>query len=250
MRPVTISLNGIKDPQVAAALQEIERASQDTLQNDTSSSGSAMATLTGAAADEVAYFTSQYTTAFASLTAYGRSLIGAVSAAASLTLLGVSAFVQGLIGAANAATFLTGLGFSTFGSTLIGLAGPAIPVAQGGTGDTGTAWTAYAPAITAATGAFTTVSATGRYKQIGKTVFVQISIVDTANGTAATNAVSTLPVPASVAALYSLSGINSAGAAITCLIVATNQLNIFKYDTTFPLGTGQQLWITGVYEAA
>lgn len=46
MRPVTINLNGIKDPVVAAALAEIQRASQDTLQNDNSSPGSAIATVT------------------------------------------------------------------------------------------------------------------------------------------------------------------------------------------------------------
>lgn len=46
MRPVTLTLLGIKDPQVAAALAEIQRASQDTLQNDNSSSGSALATVT------------------------------------------------------------------------------------------------------------------------------------------------------------------------------------------------------------
>lgn len=113
MRPVTLHTFGIKDPQVVAALKEIERASNDTLQNDQSSSGGAMATLIGAAANQIAYFTGQYTTAYTALTAFGRSLIGAASAGASLTILGVSAFIQTLLGAADAAAARSTLGAGT-----------------------------------------------------------------------------------------------------------------------------------------
>src|SRR4249919_1161382 len=48
----------------------------------------------------------------------------------------------------------------------IGLSAP-ISVAQGGTSDTGTAWTLYTPTVSMSSGSG---SATGRYKQIGKTV--------------------------------------------------------------------------------
>lgn len=230
MRPVTLNLNGIQDPQVSAALAEIQRASQDTLQNDTSSSGSAMATLTGAAADEVTYFTSQYTTAFTSLTAYGRSLIGAVSAAASLALLG----------------------FSAFGETLIGLAGPAIPVAQGGTGDTGTAWTAYTPVITAGAGAFTTVSAAGRFKQIGKTVFVCIDITVTTNGTAASFVVATLPA-LNNSSLQSLIAGREAGVTGKMLQgiipISSSTVTIVNYDNSYPGANGALLTVNGSYES-
>lgn len=44
MRPITLNLTGIKDPQVVAALLEIQRASYDTLQQDSSSPGAAMGT--------------------------------------------------------------------------------------------------------------------------------------------------------------------------------------------------------------
>src|SRR5688572_24241006 len=46
--------------------------------------------------------------------------------------------------------------------------------AVSGGGDAGTAWTAYTPTVTPGAGAFTSVSATGRYKQIGKLTFVHI----------------------------------------------------------------------------
>ena len=47
-----------------------------------------------------------------------------------------------------------------------------------------TAWTTYTPSVTAGAGTFGSVSATGRYKQIGKTVFVSIDVTITTNGTA------------------------------------------------------------------
>lgn len=71
MRPVTLNLGGIQDPQVSAALQEIQRASQDTLQNDTSSSGAAISTLVGATlgsnGPEIPYFIDQYHVQYLSL---------------------------------------------------------------------------------------------------------------------------------------------------------------------------------------
>jgi hypothetical protein len=84
MRPVTLNLNGIKDPQVAAALMEIQRASQDTLQSDSSSPGAAMATVpfppdSSFGPNTFAYFSQTGTNirmAFAALTAFARSLLG------------------------------------------------------------------------------------------------------------------------------------------------------------------------------
>lgn len=64
MRPVTLYLGGIKDPAVVAAFTEIQKASHDTLQNDSSSSGGAISTLVGATlgsgGPEIPYFTDQY----------------------------------------------------------------------------------------------------------------------------------------------------------------------------------------------
>ena len=68
-----------------------------------------------------------------------------------------------------------------------------LPVANGGTGDTGTAWSTYTPTIGAQSGAFTSVSAAGRSKTIGKTVFVQITVTVTTVGSAAGYITATLP---------------------------------------------------------
>jgi hypothetical protein len=50
--------------------------------------------------------------------------------------------------------------------------------------DISTAWTTYTPTITAGGGTATTVSATGRYKQVGKVVTVEADITITTVGTA------------------------------------------------------------------
>jgi hypothetical protein len=53
------------------------------------------------------------------------------------------------------------------------------------TGTLLTPWTAYTPTITSSSGTITSRSATGRYKQIGKTVHVLLDINITNNGTGA-----------------------------------------------------------------
>jgi hypothetical protein len=55
------------------------------------------------------------------------------------------------------------------------------------------AFTTYTPSISAASGSFTTVSATGRYKRIGKVCFVEMVISITTNGTAGGNITASLP---------------------------------------------------------
>ena len=128
---------------------------------------------------------------------------------------------------------------------------PTFPlsVANGGTGDNGSPWTAYASTITATSGAFTTVSAASFYKTIGKTVFVQIDISITTNGTAAGLVRATLPFAA--ARRSCIAGVEFAltGFALTGTTNAGN-LTIAKYDFTYPGADGARLVLTGVYEAA
>jgi hypothetical protein len=54
-----------------------------------------------------------------------------------------------------------------------------LAVASGGTGDTGTAWTAYTPTLAVDTGTVTTSIINARYKQLGKTLFISLSITFT-----------------------------------------------------------------------
>lgn len=119
------------------------------------------------------------------------------------------------------------------------------------------AWTTYTPTITASSGTFTTVSATGRFMVIGKTVHISIVITDTTNGSAAGNLIATLPtspaLPPVLTNTYVLSGFNGSTGTSAVGNVSTNgsgTVIIFKYDGTFPIGTGQTLWVSGVYEGS
>ena len=143
--------------------------------------------------------------------------------------------------------------FATLNSTGLALT-TALTVANGGTGDTGTQWTTFTPTITAAVGTFTTVSATGRYKSIGKTYFVEYSISITTNGTAAAYILATLPNGTTAKANCGgicgtevssnnklISGRMDAGSA---------HLIIFNYDGSYPGATGYSISLSGSYEAA
>jgi hypothetical protein len=113
------------------------------------------------------------------------------------------------------------------------------------------AWLTYAPVVTAATGSFTTVSATGRYKVFGKTVHVEIVVTITTNGTAGGRVDITLPV-AATANTSAIFGLVSGGAAVNGIINGTgpSSVNVRKYDATYPGGDGNVIALTGTYEAA
>jgi hypothetical protein len=126
-----------------------------------------------------------------------------------------------------------------------------LPVANGGTGDTGTAWAAYTPTIDAAGGAFTTVSGTGRYKQIGKTTFFTVTIIITTNGTASSWVRATLPATAANANFSLSARDDTAGIELHARIAASStRADIFKTDGTYPGADGKTLFLSGVYEAA
>lgn len=61
-------------------------------------------------------------------------------------------------------------------------------------------WTPYTPTVAAATGAITTVSATGEYKRVGKTVTIRATATVTTNGTGAGYVSVSLPVAAATGA--------------------------------------------------
>lgn len=60
--------------------------------------------------------------------------------------------------------------------------------------DTPGAWTSYTPTVTAASGTFTSVSATAQWTRVGRMIHVNAAIVITTNGTAAGSVRFTLPV--------------------------------------------------------
>ena len=105
---------------------------------------------------------------------------------------------------------------------------------NGGTGDAGTAWTAYTPAVTALSGTFTSASATGRYKLLGKTCFISVQVNVVTAGTAAGATIVTLPGGVTIGANLTIVGREVAvnGAAVTASLGPLALTWLFRNTTT------------------
>lgn len=98
-----------------------------------------------------------------------------------------------------------------------------LPVANGGTGDTGAAWTGYTPTVTAGAGTPTTVTATGKYKKIGRVVHFQHKVTVTDKGTASGAMIVTLPFTSDAANAWMFMGYESAATgALTSGVIITS----------------------------
>lgn len=112
------------------------------------------------------------------------------------------------------------------------------------------AWTAYTPSVVAGVGAFGSASGTGRYTQIGKTVFFSLAATITNNGTGSGYVIVTLPVAAKDKFIFfgredAVTGnpLQAKSAA------ASTSVNVFTLSNTYPGGTGYLLVLSGSYEA-
>lgn len=112
---------------------------------------------------------------------------------------------------------------------------------------TDSAWTAYTPTITAGSGTFTTVSATGKYKDVGKIRFVEIVVSITSAGTAAGYVRATHPATTNNNAV--VNGVEvSSNLALTGRNPTNAGVDIYKYDGTYRGSTGDTLLIHYFYE--
>jgi hypothetical protein len=132
---------------------------------------------------------------------------------------------------------------------IVDVFGSSSPVLELGT----SSWTAYTPTVTAGSGSFTAVSATGIYNQLGKTVFFQVAITITTNGTAATSVNATLPFTSVTGPIYVVAG--RANAVSFKMLQgkigsASTTVAIFNYDNTYPGASGETLIVSGVYQKA
>src|SRR5262249_60440274 len=72
--------------------------------------------------------------------------------------------------------------------------GPTVAFADGGRGDSSTAWSTWSPTVSAQFGTITSATVnSARYKQIGKTTFIQLDITINTNGTGSGHVFATLP---------------------------------------------------------
>ena len=112
------------------------------------------------------------------------------------------------------------------------------------------AWATYTPTLRAQSGSLTSATATGRYMQIGKTVFFSISITITTNGTAAGSLTATLPTTPNANGSGSGRENGVSGKMLQAQVVAaSNVASIFNYDNTYPGASGASITISGAYES-
>lgn len=115
-------------------------------------------------------------------------------------------------------------------------------------------WTSYTPTVTAGSGTFTTVSATGKYLILGKLAFVTITITITTNGTAADRVIATFPT--GLIAEFRTAGISGREHQSTGKMLGgftangANSISIRNYDNTYPGGDGYVLVITAWFPIA
>lgn len=83
------------------------------------------------------------------------------------------------------------------------------------------AWTSYTPTVTSASGTLTSASATGRYKQLGKTIFLEVDATVTTAGTGAGGLRVTLP--------FASANFNFTGAAYEYGVSATSGAAIIRF---------------------
>jgi hypothetical protein len=118
-------------------------------------------------------------------------------------------------------------------------------------------WVTYAPGVpVSSVGAFTSATSTGRYKRLGKLVFVKVRISITTNGTAA--GFTTIAMPFTSVSIGATDGHIFAGqdTAVGGFMgvgkVANNSTNFSftKYDGSYLGADGSNILFTGCYEAA
>lgn len=110
-------------------------------------------------------------------------------------------------------------------------------------------WTSYTPVVTAESGSFADVAASGYYKVIAGVTYITLTISIIDNGTAAGSVFATLP-NTSGSGMYFLFGRDTAlhGNSLSGTInPSASSVTVKKQDNTYPGGTGAVLGLQGFY---
>jgi len=115
-------------------------------------------------------------------------------------------------------------------------------------------WFSYTPSVSAGTGSFTTVSATGKYKISGHICFASMTITITTNGTAANYTLASLPATAHITPVYSFFGRETlvTGKMLQGQVTGSRVNDVFirDYTNAYCGGNGYLLNVSGWYEIA
>jgi hypothetical protein len=117
------------------------------------------------------------------------------------------------------------------------------------------AWTTYTPTITAASGSFTTTTATGRWTRVGKLCVVQFTVTITTNGTAGTQIIVSAPFASAAGgqAYYGVIRESNATGYMGYAVISSGGGQVFycaNYDNVYPGGNGRLVQGTISYEVA
>lgn len=172
--------------------------------------------------------------------ATARSNLGAAASGANTDITSLNAPA---LGAATATTAAPGTNTTQVCTTAFATAAVAA-VAP-------TVMTGYTPTVTAGSGAFTTVSATGHYYVIGKLVFFELAVTITTVGTASGNVFATLPFGTNTSGgTLAFTGLESLSTGKTLQGSAaanSGSVTIRFYDLTSAIAAGNVLVISGSY---
>lgn len=115
-------------------------------------------------------------------------------------------------------------------------------------------WTSFTPTITATTGTFTSVAASGKWKQFGKLIMVRYSVTITTIGSAAGRMLVPFPTGSDAGSPNSATvvGQNQTSHKTVSGVVfdSTSSFSVTLYDGTFPGTTGETIVLAGFYELA
>lgn len=124
-------------------------------------------------------------------------------------------------------------------------------VVVNGTDSVAAAWTQITPVVTAVTGVITSTTGTLRTKKIGRTVFVNIDVTITNNGTGAGSV--NVQVPCTAASNWQMVGRETANSGLMVVgsgPVGQTYVAITRYDNAYPGGLNNHLVLSGVCESA
>lgn len=111
----------------------------------------------------------------------------------------------------------------------------------------------WTPSVSAGSGTFTSVSASGRYTDMSGWVFFDLDVTITTNGTAATSVIATMPFTADASGTYVVAGREDAatGNMLQGKIAAGgSSMSIFTTTNTYPGASGRVMRLSGCYKKA
>ena len=174
-------------------------------------------------------------------------LTNATGTAASLTAGNATKLATARAIGIAGSTGLTATGVNFDGTAAINpaLTGTLV-VANGGTGDTGTAWSTYTPSPTCSGGTITTNTA--RQKTLGKTVFWQVELTVATGPCNTTSAQMTFTLPSTAQSAGSAAGWeNAGGVSVFCSVPASSAT--MSCRSSVNLAASSHVLLSGVYES-